>query len=84
MDNRQAIISIGYQKYIGSVETIMELADLLECMDKVSFVWKENDSSYWLIDNNESIDLEFVKHRVLTKSESELEEKLVEQSSEAA
>jgi hypothetical protein len=84
MSDRQAILSIGYQKYVGDVEVIMKIADLLESLDKVTFVWKENDSSYWLIDNNESIDLEFVKHRVLTKSESELEEKLVEQSSEAA
>ena len=69
MSDRQAILSIGYQKYVGDVEVIMKIADLLESLDKVSFVWKENDSSYWLIDNNESIDLEFVKHRVLTKSE---------------
>jgi|DEB0MinimDraft_10_1074344.scaffolds.fasta_scaffold797719_1 hypothetical protein len=69
MSDRQAILSIGYQKYVGDVEVIMKIADLLESLDKVTFVWKENDSSYWLIDNNESIDLEFVKHRVLTKSE---------------
>jgi len=84
MSDRQAILSIGYQKYVGDVEVIMKIADLLESLDKVTFVWKENDSSYWLIDNNESIDLEFVKHRILTKFESELEERSLEQSSEAA